>query len=562
VALLNRDGSLVSPVPDPCCRSRRLRAPRDMEFLRVRHAAAAEARRYEVHCLAVATAAAGRAFTGRTIPRECAGRRPRRLRLVGFARHESLVTTSSVLRARPSGEGGRPRSPGRAGGPAHALRRATTWRTRERLPPRGLGAFCRGCATCPPTLRPGGGRGRSPSTRAAARQPPNPMGPGGTADALRDVGGEVLERKTAMLACHRPSRGGSTEPGLRRRTGDNARPDAAGRGVVRPFRARGGLGGAGLTVGFCAPDADPLRRPWIVLSPHVAALARPLVACQNRRLEARDTAPRSPPGGPVRREPLRRALSTPEPSSACSPEGPAGGGARPHPGDYKNADFAPTPRSVAPRSGSSEHRPQLRAPVGRMDVRTESRVLQPRRPPRLSRLRGALPARRGDSSPRHASGVAFVLEVLGVAGSGVVVPRRAGSTTGRRAGGKEGGRAPTSAPEFLPTRRSSTGSSATEGSLRHPQQPAQPRPGASTAGPRRGPRAGRGESTAATCSTTSVYQRLDYVELVREPGLRPRRSGATGSCRSPGSRRWTCSGASTGPGLLVWSSPTRSARTG
>ncbi len=90
-----------------------------------------------------------------------------------------------------------------------------------------------------------------------------------------DVGGEVLERKTAMLACHRSQQGWLDESqgfasyletmrGLMREVG----------GVVRPVRARGGLAApadGGLLCPRCRPPRDG---PGIVLSPHVASLAR------------------------------------------------------------------------------------------------------------------------------------------------------------------------------------------------------------------------------------------------------------------------------------------------
>ena len=132
-------------------------------------------------------------------------------------------------------------------------------------------------------------------------------------------------------------------------------------------------------------------------------------------------------------------------------------------------------------------------------------------------------------TPGTRAGLAFVLEVLGADGSGVVVPRpsweydwfveRAGKTVvdlpdlGARVPPRPGGARPAPAQG--------------RDLLRHPQQPAQPDRARLPARPRRGPGAGGGEAPLLRPLRLGLPA-ARLRRLVRQPGLRPPRVARLG----------------------------------
>jgi hypothetical protein len=250
----------------------------------------------------------------------------------------------------------------------------------------------------------------------------------------------------------------------------------------------------------------------------------------------------------------RRALTTPEPfvrffSRRVQQEGALDLTQ----GDYKNADFAPHPEVVRAAQRITRNTVHSYGPaVGRMDVRSEVAEFFNRDglldyPDSEVRF---LP----DEvlfTPGTRSGLAFVLEVLGADGSGVVVPSPSWEYDWfvERAG-KRRRRAAHLVPRVPPRPGSSTASSPRGGIssviLNNPHNPTG----------RVYPRALVEElvrvavSTAATSSTTrSTSGSTTWAGSSTRPSPTPR--GATGSSRSPASRRWTCSAPRPGPGLLA-----------
>jgi len=149
------------------------------------------------------------------------GPRPRRpAAWRGFTRHECLVNDIEVFYERAPWRG----SPRWFGG----SRRRSCWthsptdymedhESTCRLAVSA--AFSRGMRT--PADRPadpGGGRPVTVYHAQHARQPATPLGAEVAADALRDVGGELREQKTALLPATGPSRAGSTRARASRRT--------------------------------------------------------------------------------------------------------------------------------------------------------------------------------------------------------------------------------------------------------------------------------------------------------------------------------------------------------
>ncbi len=153
----------------------------------------------------------------------------------------------------------------------------------------------------------------------------------------------------------------------------------------------------------------------------------PSPACENRRLEDQDPVLRSTPGG--------RRPSTASPPAPCRRPSPSSASSRGRvqqegaldltQGDYKNADFAPHPEVVRAAQRITRNTVHSYGPaVGRMDVRSEVAEFFNRDglldyPDSEVRF---LP----DEvifTPGTRAGLAFVLEVLGADGSGVVVPR-------------------------------------------------------------------------------------------------------------------------------------------
>ncbi len=198
------------------------------------------------------------------------------------------------------------------------------------------------------------------------------------------------------------------------------------------------------------------------------------------------------PPKPARRTPSlnglsARALSTPEPFVRFFARRVQQEGALDlTQGDYKNADFAPHPEVVRAAQRITRNTVHSYGPaVGRMDVRSEVAEFFNRDglldyPDSEVRF---LP----DEvifTPGTRAGLAFVLEVLGKDGSGVVVPRPSWEYDWfvERAG-KRVVELPTEAPDFLPDPRPSSGSCARAGSPPSSSTTPTTRPGASTRGP-------------------------------------------------------------------------------
>jgi len=215
---------------------------------------------YEVHCLAVANGSCGSSVLG---PEETA--RVRRAeaqeacRLAGFTGHESLVNDIDVFYER--GTLARLAALFRHVAPDILLTHSPSDYMEDHENACRLAvsaAFCRGMRnlpTDPPTPAVAG-----PVTVYHAQPHGNrdPLGAEVRPTHFVDVGGEVLERKTAMLACHRSQQGWLDES-----QGLTSHLETM-RGLMREV---GGWSGRfehaegwrrRLTLGFCAPDADPL----------------------------------------------------------------------------------------------------------------------------------------------------------------------------------------------------------------------------------------------------------------------------------------------------------------
>ena len=234
--------------------------PDDMEMvaagtlLRLQHVG------YEIHCLAVANGSCGSSVLG---PEETAkGRRAEAqeaCRLVGFTRHESLVNDIEVLYERATLA--RVAALVRRVAPDVLLTHSPSDYMEDHQNACRLAvsaAFCRGMRNLP--TEPPAPPVDAPVTVYHAQPHGNrdPLGAVVRPTHFVDVGGEVLERKTTMLACHRSqqqwldeSQGFSsylaTMHGLMREVGEwSGRFEHA-----EGWRRR-------LALGFCAPDADPL----------------------------------------------------------------------------------------------------------------------------------------------------------------------------------------------------------------------------------------------------------------------------------------------------------------
>ncbi len=215
---------------------------------------------YEVHCLAVANGSCGSSVLG---PEDTVRVRwaeaQEACRLVGFTLHESLVNDIEVYYER--GTLARVAALVRQVAPDVLLTHSPSDYMEDHENACRLAvsaAFCRGMRNMP----------TDPPTPAVDRpvtvyhaQPHgnrDPLGAVVRPTHFVDVGGEVLEQKTAMLACHRSQQEWLDESqgfasyleamrGLMREVGEwSGRFEHA-----EGWRRR-------LTLGFCAPDADPL----------------------------------------------------------------------------------------------------------------------------------------------------------------------------------------------------------------------------------------------------------------------------------------------------------------
>jgi len=215
---------------------------------------------YEIHCLAVANGSCGSSLHGReeTVS-ERRAEAQEACRLVGFTLHESLVNDFEVFyERRPLA---RLAALVRRVAPDILLTHSPSDYMEDHENACRLAvsaAFARGMRnmpTDPPTPAVGG-----PITVYHAQPHGNrdPLGAEVRPTHFVDVGGEVLEQKAAMLACHRSqqqwldeSQGFAsyleTMRGLMREVGEWSGRFTHAEG----WRRR-------LTLGFCAPDADPL----------------------------------------------------------------------------------------------------------------------------------------------------------------------------------------------------------------------------------------------------------------------------------------------------------------
>lgn len=234
--------------------------PDDMEFLAAGTLLRLQRARYEIHCLAVANGCCGSSAHERE---EVVGLRRSEAQeacdLVGFARHESLVNDLEVFY-----EGrtlARLAALVRRVAPDIVLTHSPSdymedhENTCRLAVSAAFGRGMRNLETDPPTPPVGG-----PVTVYHAQPHGNrdPLGAVVRPTHFVDIGGEVLEQKAAMLACHR-----SQQQWLDESQGF-ASPTEAMRGLMREVGEWSGRFEHAegwrrrLTLGFCAPDADPL----------------------------------------------------------------------------------------------------------------------------------------------------------------------------------------------------------------------------------------------------------------------------------------------------------------
>jgi LmbE family N-acetylglucosaminyl deacetylase len=234
--------------------------PDDMEIVAAGTLLRLQRAGYEVHCLAVANGCCGSSVLGREeTARVRRAEAEEACRLAGFTRHDSLVSDIEVFYERATLA--RLAALVRRLAPDVLLTHSPTDYMEDHESSGRLAAtaaFCRGMRnmpTDPPTL---------PVDRPVTVYHAQPYGNRDPLGAVVrpthfvDVGGEVLEKKTAMLACHRSQQGWlgesqglpsylETMRALVREVGSwSGRFEHA-----EGWRRR-------LPLGFCAPEADPL----------------------------------------------------------------------------------------------------------------------------------------------------------------------------------------------------------------------------------------------------------------------------------------------------------------
>jgi LmbE family N-acetylglucosaminyl deacetylase len=215
---------------------------------------------YEVHCLAVANGCCGSSVLGREeTARVRRAEAQEACRLAGFTLHDSLVNDIEVFYERATLA--RVGALVRRVAPDVLLTHSPVDYMEDHESTCRLAvsaAFCRGMRNMP----------TDPPTPAVDKpvavyhaQPygnHDPLGAAVRPTHFVDVGGEVLDRKTAMLACHR-----SQQDWLDESQGLTSYL-AAMRGLVREVGEWSGRFEHAegwrrrLTLGFCAPDLDPL----------------------------------------------------------------------------------------------------------------------------------------------------------------------------------------------------------------------------------------------------------------------------------------------------------------
>jgi LmbE family N-acetylglucosaminyl deacetylase len=237
--------------------------PDDMEFVASGTLLRLQRAGYEIHCLAVANGCCGSSVHGREETARVRWTEAQEAcRLVGFTLHESLVNDIEVFYERATLA--RVAALFRRVAPEVLLTHSPSDYMEDHENACRLAvsaAFCRGMRnmpTDPPTPAVDG-----PVTVYHAQPHGNrdPLGAEVRPTHFVDVGGEVLEQKAAMLACHRSQRTWLDESGPPRR-GDDARADGRSAGSDSSRTRR--LAAAGPAR---CPGADPLRQPWPVLSP-------------------------------------------------------------------------------------------------------------------------------------------------------------------------------------------------------------------------------------------------------------------------------------------------------
>jgi LmbE family N-acetylglucosaminyl deacetylase len=234
--------------------------PDDMEIVAAGTLLRLQRAGYEVHCLAVANGCCGSSVLGREeTARVRRAEAEEACRLVGFTLHDSLVNDIEVFYERATLA--RVAAIVRRVAPDVLLTHSPVDYMEDHQNASRLAvsaAFCRGMRNMPtdPPTPP-----VEESITVYHAQPygnRDPLGAVVRPTHFVDVGGEVLERKTAMLARHRSQQGWLDESqgltsyldtmrGLVREVGEwSGRFEHA-----EGWRRR-------LTLGFCAPDADPL----------------------------------------------------------------------------------------------------------------------------------------------------------------------------------------------------------------------------------------------------------------------------------------------------------------
>jgi len=234
--------------------------PDDMEIVAAGTLLRLQRAGYEIHCLAVANGCCGSSVHGREeTVRVRRAEAQEACRLAGFTLHESLVNDIEVFYER--GSLGRVAALVRQVAPDVLLTHSPSDYMEDHENTCRLAvsaAFCRGMRNMP----------TDPPTAAVSRpvtvyhsQPHgnrDPLGAVVRPTHFVDVGGEVLEKKTAMLACHR-----SQQDWLDESQGFGSYLETM-RGLMREVGAWSGRFEHAegwrrrLALGFCAPDADPL----------------------------------------------------------------------------------------------------------------------------------------------------------------------------------------------------------------------------------------------------------------------------------------------------------------
>jgi len=234
--------------------------PDDMEFVAAGTLLRLQRAGYAIHCLAVANGCCGSSVYGREeTARVRRAEAEEACRLVGFTWHESLVGDFEVFYERETLA--RVAALVRRTAPQVLLTHSPSDYIEDHETACRLAvsaAFCRGMRNMPtdPPIPPVDG----PVTVYHAQPHGNrdPLGAEVRPSHFVDVGGEVLEQKTAMLACHR-----SQQQWLDESQGFASYLQTM-RGLMREV---GGWSGRfehaegwrrRLTLGFCAPDADPV----------------------------------------------------------------------------------------------------------------------------------------------------------------------------------------------------------------------------------------------------------------------------------------------------------------